>query len=148
VFTTLAIGTAVIGATVAIHSLGMVWLILTLRRLGPDLRLRYPQAWSTLIMVATVLLLFALHGIEIWLWAGVYRVLTDLPDLESALYFSTVTYTTLGYGDVVLAPPWRMLASLEAANGILLFGWTTAFLFALVRRVWQQAGHIRDDKET
>ena len=72
-------------------------------------------------------------------------MLTDLPNLETALYFSTVTYTTLGYGDVVLTPPWRVLASLEAANGILLFGWTTAFLFMVVRRIWQRTGHLRED---
>jgi hypothetical protein len=142
---TLLIGTGVISATVVIHSVGMVWLMAALRRLAPELYLRYPSIWAPAVMVLTVLLLFALHGVEIWLWAAVYLVLTDLPNLETALYFSTVTYTTLGYGDVVLTPPWRVLASLEAANGILLFGWTTAFLFMVVRRIWQRTGHLRED---
>ena len=64
-----------------------------------------------------------------------YRTLGALSDLEEALYFSTVTFTTLGYGDVVLQPSWRLLASFQSVNGIIMFGWTTAVIVALVQRI-------------
>ena len=51
-----------------------------------------------------------------------------IPDLETALYFSTASFTTIGYGDVVLGPDWRLIGAIEGANGLLLFGWSTAFL--------------------
>ena len=59
-----------------------------------------------------------------------------VPDFETAFYFSFVAFTTLGLGDVTLKPPWRIMSAMEAADGMLLFGWSTAFLFAVVQRVW------------
>ncbi len=72
-------------------------------------------------------------------YAILYVVLGVLSGMEPALYFSTVTFTTLGYGDVVLDPRWRLLASFEAANGIIMFGWTTAIVIAAVQRVYASA---------
>jgi hypothetical protein len=69
-----------------------------------------------------------LHAVEIWLYAGLYRIAGAIPDLETALYFSTASFTTIGYGDVVLGPDWRLIGAIEGANGLLLFGWSTAFL--------------------
>ena len=54
---------------------------------------------------------------------------------EEALYFSTVTFASLGYGDIVLSPRWRLISAIEAANGVILFAWSTAFLFTLTRRL-------------
>jgi hypothetical protein len=79
--------------------------------------------------------LFVLLGIEIWLYAGFYLFVGALPSLEAALYFSTASYTTVGYGDVVLAPGWRVLGAIESANGIILLGWSTAFFVAIVGRI-------------
>ena len=62
-----------------------------------------------------------------------------MPDLEKTLYFSMVTFTTLGYGEIVLGEQWRLLASFEAANGIIIFGWTTAIVVAAVQRVYASA---------
>ena len=70
------------------------------------------------------------------MWAATYLALGAISGLERALYFSTVTYTTLGYGDVVMQEGQRLLSSFEAANGIIMFGWTTALIFALVQRVY------------
>lgn len=75
--------------------------------------------------------LFVLHGAEIWLYAGFYLAVGALPSLEAALYFSTASYTTVGYGDVVLEPGWRVLS----ANGIILLGWSTAFFVAIVSQI-------------
>jgi hypothetical protein len=73
--------------------------------------------------------------VEVWLRAGIYRLLRILSDFETALYFSTITFSTVGYGDVVPAPGWRILAALEGINGFLLIGWSTAYLIAAGTRV-------------
>jgi len=73
--------------------------------------------------------------LEVSIWAAVYLLVGAMPALEPALYFSTVTFTTLGYGDLTLSESWRLLGSFEAANGIILIGWTTALIFAFVHRM-------------
>lgn len=73
-----------------------------------------------------MLLLMAGNVGQAMIWAALYRVLDALPDFETALYFSGVTFTSLGYGDVVLPPQVRLLAPLQAANGLMMFGITTA----------------------
>ena len=93
-------------------------------------------------MVSTVLFLLSLHVCEILLWATTY---VNLPDLEGprtfpdALYFSFVTFTGLGYGDITIFGKWRLLSGVEAMNGILLFGWSAAMLFALIQHLWRMA---------
>ena len=79
--------------------------------------------------------------IEAGVWALLYLfnpLITTLPDLETAFYFSMVTFTTLGYGDVVLTGNWRILASIQAANGVIVFGWTTALIFVFIQRVYNK----------
>jgi hypothetical protein len=95
---------------------------------------------STLKLSAFVLWLFLATIIEVWSWAMLYRVLGALAPLEKAIYFSTVTFTTLGYGDITLDETWRLLSSFEAANGLLMFGWSTALVFAAVKWVYQGEG--------
>jgi len=78
--------------------------------------------------------------IEVWMWALLYLYdpsITTLPDMETAFYFSMVTFTTLGYGDVVLTGQWRTLASIQAANGVIVFGWTTALIFYFMQRIYK-----------
>ena len=88
-----------------------------------------------------MLLLVALA--EASLWAATYVALGAISSFEEAIYFSTVTYTTLGFGDLVLDNPWRLLSAIEAANGIIMFGWTTALLVAAVQRVCKPTGGHR-----
>jgi hypothetical protein len=76
-----------------------------------------------------------LHLIEITVWALVYAWGGAMPDLHSALYFSAVTYTTTGYGDLVLTKEWRLLGGVEALTGILMCGWSTGFFFAVFSRM-------------
>lgn len=88
----------------------------------------------------------ALHVIEFHLWALTYMLVLPgdtLDNYEKAVYFSFVTFTTLGYGDVTLSTQdWRVLSGVEAMNGILLAGWSTALLFVVVQRSWRSvAGH-------
>ena len=69
-------------------------------------------------------------------WAATYLSIDAIEGLEKAIYFSMVTYTTLGYGDVLLDENWRVLASYQAANGIIMFGWTTAIVMYAIRNVY------------
>ena len=76
-----------------------------------------------------------LHLIEITLWAVFYVWQDAMPDLQSALYFSAVTYTTTGYGDLVLPREWQLLGGVEPLTGILMCGWSTGFFFAVFSRI-------------
>jgi ion channel len=78
-----------------------------------------------------------LHMIEIAIWAGFYSQRSLLPDFETCLYFSTTSYTTIGYGDVVLPRAWRMLGGIEGVTGVLLCGLSSAFVFAIVNAMFQ-----------
>lgn len=131
------IGSLLISATVVIHAVGTISAIPMLRRLAGLALGFHGQASRVGFTIIVVLWLFLLHTLEVWIWAATYWRLASFPDFETALYFSTVTFTTLGYGDVVLGPEWRLLSALEAANGILLFGWSTALLFAVIRKIWE-----------
>jgi hypothetical protein len=77
---------------------------------------------------------FAIHTMEVWNWAVAYSLTGALPNFRTALYFSTATFSTLGYGDIVLTPQWQLLGSLEGVNGFLLLGWSTAYLVAASNR--------------
>jgi len=93
------------------------------------------------LVSAHITWMFLAIVIEAWLWALLYLynpLITTLPDLETAFYFSMVTFTTLGYGDVVLTGNWRTLASIQAANGVIIFGWTTALIFVFIQRVYNR----------
>ena len=86
-------------------------------------------------MVRVVSVLLLLHLAEAGIWALFYRLSGILPEFESAIYFSITSYTTVGYGDVVLPAPWRLLGPIEAAVGILTFGWSTAIIVAAIARI-------------
>ena len=72
---------------------------------------------------------------EIWLYALLYVLLGALGTFEVALYFSTVTYSSVGYGDVLLRQEWRILGAIEGATGILMIGWSTAFLVSVLGKL-------------
>lgn len=87
------------------------------------------------VLGGLVMLMSLAAYLESVLWAGFYVFVDALPNFPEAVYFSLVTFTTLGYGDVTLGEEWRMLAALEAANGIMMFGWTTAIIVAVSHRL-------------
>jgi hypothetical protein len=91
---------------------------------------------------------FAAALIEVGLWAGAYLAIGAIEGVETSVYYSMVTFTTLGYGDVVLSGRWRLLSSLEAANGIIMFGWTTAVVMAVAQRSFGKVlEHIHQKKD-
>ena len=119
--------------TVTVHLLGLAGLVRLLRaRHGLVRRVR--KSALTLLLAAS-LELFALHTLEIWLHAAVYLLVGAAANFEEALYFSTVTYTTLGYGDVVLAQTWRIFGAIEGATGLMMIGWSTAFLVSILAQL-------------
>ena len=131
----LALTTFMVGLTVIIHFAGLLGLMWWLRARGHRFRAHESAVGQGAVLVCVVLGLVAIHTLEIWLYAVVYRMIGALADFESALYFSTTSFTTLGYGDIVLEKGWRLMGAIEGANGLLLFGWSTAFLLSVVGRM-------------
>ncbi len=128
------VGTAMIAASVCIHTLGLIALTRVLSRVVEAFRLHLN--WGRIIaMMFVVLGLFLLMTIEVWGWAAGYRLLGVVSDWETALYFSTTTFSTVGFGDVTPHPTWRLLASLEGIDGFLLIGWSTAYLVSAGTRI-------------
>ena len=131
----LLIGSALVIATVFVHALATSFLLPTLRRLQPGSWKPRGRLAGMNIVAILVLLLFLTAVVEVALWAVVYVQVGALAGFEEALYFSMVTFTTLGYGEIVLTERWRLLASFEAATGIIMFGWTTALILAAIQRI-------------
>ncbi|WOR16160.1 ion channel [Hyphomonas sp. FCG-A18] len=122
--------------TVVMHFMGLVALSWFLQRRWRKHAKRITSiVWQGSSVVITVLGLFALHSLQIWVYAIAYILLDEFQTIEQALYFSTSTFTTVGFGDLVLDERWRMLSAAESANGFLLIGWSTAFLVSLTSRV-------------
>jgi len=123
-------------ATVILHAVGTLEAI---GHLGRNWRKKSQyRGWlsSEIRIARAVCVLLLLHLAEAGVWAGVYRLFGLLPDMETAAYFSITSYTTVGYGDVVLPSQWRLLGPIESAVGILMFGWSTAIMVALISRVY------------
>lgn len=138
----LLVATGMVVLTISIHLVGIALLLTMLRRH----RARRWQAGGVVRdgigIVGAAVGLFVLHAIEIWSYAALYSVTRALPDFETALYFSTSTYATIGYGDVVLDRTWRIIGAIEGANGVILLGWSTAFFVAVVGRIRFVEGEI------
>jgi hypothetical protein len=133
----LAIGCCMILATTVVHGFATLVGTRILRRHYARLSRRRSDLHDTMAIALYVLWLFLATVTEVWMWAGLYSFLGVLGSLEEALYFSTVTFSTLGYGDIVLGPSWRLLAAFQAANGLFLFGWSTALVFLVVERLYE-----------
>lgn len=135
------IGAALIAITVVVHAIGTsAWARYLSRRYASDVP--WSGSRSVLVLVNSAIVVFALHTLEIVIWAGAYLALvptSELATFEEAVYFSFVTFTTLGYGDISLTADYRLLSGIEALNGIILVGWTTAMIFSVVQRIWRSA---------
>jgi hypothetical protein len=132
--TNLALGTLMISLTVVIHTFGLIGVTHVMSWVTDRIRLHGHRS-RMLAMNTVVIGVFAVLTAEVWLWAASFTLIGVVDDFETALYFSTITFSTVGYGDVVPHPEWRMLAALEGVNGFLLIGWSTAYLIAAGMRV-------------
>ena len=131
------IGSAMIALTMMIHIAGIIGLIACFKTWRTRIERNRSYTAMTSILVITIVGIFIVHTVEIWIWAVLYRWLGEFESMERALYFSTVTFTTLGYGDITLQERWQLLSSFEAANGIILFGVSTAFVFGAIRKLFE-----------
>jgi hypothetical protein len=119
---------------VTVHATGVTLALRWVRR-RPTLTHRFrPWTWLFVRLAGWIVLL---HLIEIGAWAVLYVVNDAMPDMHAAAYFSAVTYTTTGYGDLLLPRAWQLVGAVEALTGILMCGWSTAFFFAVVSGMLQ-----------
>jgi hypothetical protein len=126
-------GLLLMTAAVAIHLVGGLAVLLRLQR-WMAVEPRHPTLRALLVLVALFAALMVLHLMQVSLWALLYWWRIGW-DLNTALYFSTTTYATIGYGDVVPPAEWRLVAVMEGLTGVLMLGWSSALVFAIVMRL-------------
>jgi len=131
----MAIAALLMVINTAIHAAGMLVVVRVILSRSTQASNRI-QRMHLFSVGGVVLLMFLVSVIEVLVWSVTYLWTGAIEGLEKATYFSMVTFTTLGYGEIVLDEQWRLLASFEAANGIIMFGWTTAIVLAVVQRVY------------
>ena len=138
------VGAIVSVINIMIHALVTVGAIGIARTAG----LRH-DAWPRLhlmaVMVATASALMVAHTMEVLVWALAYALVGAAPAGSDLIYFAFVNYTTLGYGDITPIQAWRLTGPMTAMNGILMFGWSTAVLFEVLRKTLDHVGLIKDD---
>jgi hypothetical protein len=134
----LVLSTVMLLLCVAIHGLGLFNLSRVLRSETAIERLRHIKPLSrrgALFTMTIVLAMFMLHGLEIWAFALLYWLLGAVPGFEGALYFSAISYSTVGYNDTHILPEWRLVGAFESVLGIFLLGWSTSFFFRMMGRI-------------
>ncbi len=121
---------------VVVHAMVMTALLRRLSRAAGPKMLRF---WhGTWVLICVALCMLSAHLLEIAVWAYFLVWQHIFPDPRTAFYFSAVTYTTVGYGDLVLPEQWRILAGVEGLTGILMCGWSTGIFFAVVSRIYSE----------
>ena|SRR5882762_9885519 len=132
-----AAGLFIASINIVIHA----WLtVATIRVVRGASEKRRVHPWLHLVgvMIATVLLLMVAHTLEVFVWSTAYAVLDVASEDTDLVYFAFVNYTTLGYGDITPVARWRLLGPITAMNGVLLFGWSTAVIFEVLRKTISQ----------
>lgn len=133
-----AVSTAMVVLCVIVHGFGLFGLNRAVRTEAAVERLQHLDPLSprgVIFTLVTVIAMLALHGVEIWIFALTYLSLGAIPDLEAALYYSTISYSTVGYNDTHMLHEWRLLGAFESVLGIFLLGWSTAFFFRMIGRI-------------
>jgi hypothetical protein len=134
----LLVGGAVSACNIAIHALLMTAVVWVAHSVAEKETPR--QSWRLImVMIATVSVLMVAHVCEVAVWGLAYAIVGAAPAGADRLYFAFVNYTTLGYGDVIPVARWRLLGPMTAMNGVLLFGWSTAVIFEVLRRTARSA---------
>jgi hypothetical protein len=130
-------GLPLIVVTVVFHAYSLSVIVKDVTaRLNNKRLLRHVSSASIVVVGGTALAATVLHALEGSIWAVAYRLLGALPDTRSAILYSLEAMTSYGHENLYLAPHWRMLGALEALNGWILFGLTTAFLFTVIQKAW------------
>jgi hypothetical protein len=134
----LLVGGFVSVINIAIHSLIMATVVGLAQRAGTKKRL-HPSLFLAFVMIPIVSLLMATHTTEVMVWASAYALVDAAPENVQLVYFAFVNYATLGYGDIVPVDRWKLLGPITAMNGALMFGWSTAVIFEVLRKTMERA---------
>jgi hypothetical protein len=137
----LMVGSSVSAINIIIHALSTLIMIRMARAAGLWQASR-PSLHLAGVMIATSVVLMLAHAIEVFVWSVAYAIANAAPDDANLVYFAFVNYTTLGYGDVTPLPDWRLLGPLTAMNGVLMFGWSTALMFEVLRKTIELHGYL------
>lgn len=135
-------GGAVSAVNIALHALVMTVVVQIARNASARSKSHASQH-LVLLMIPTVLVLMMTHALEVVVWGIAYWLVDAAPVGTDRVYFAFVNYTTLGYGDVVPVVRWRLLGPITAMNGVLLFGWSTAVIFEVLRRTLERGRGAR-----
>lgn len=127
------VGGSVSIVTITIHALIMTTVVRVAHHASAQKRSR-PSLFLIAVMIPTVSVLMATHVSEVFVWAAAYSLVDAAPPGANLVYFAFVNYATLGYGDIVPVERWRLLGPITAMNGALMFGWSTAVIFEVLRR--------------
>lgn len=133
----LLLALALAGLTVAIHAIGTVRVVVPLAGSWSKWKGDLASARTILMLTRVVAALLILHLMEMGIWAAAFRASGVMPTFEASLYYSLESYTTVGYGDVVPHQPWRLVGPIEAGVGILMFGWSTGIIVAVIQRIYR-----------
>jgi hypothetical protein len=136
------VGAGVSICNIVIHALVMT-VVVRVAQKASAMATAHPLALLISVMIATVSVLMAAHASEVLVWSLAYRITDAAPAGSDLIYFAFVNYTTLGYGDVTPVERWRLLGPLTAMNGVLLFGWSTAVIFEVLRRAMASDSRAR-----
>ncbi|WP_312010193.1 potassium channel family protein [Bradyrhizobium neotropicale] len=124
-----------------IHALVTV-AVVAIARIAERRQTDWPRLHLMGVMVIVATLLMLAHTLEVFVWALAYAIVGAAPAGADLVYFAFVNYTTLGYGDIIPAESWRLMGPMTAMNGILMFGWSTALLFEVLRRSYDHLASI------
>ncbi len=133
----LLVGVATALCTIAIQGVVVRTIVGEVRRDMKRGRLAVRFSTDLIFIAAATMLALLGHLVEMGMWALVFEFCGEFSDFATAFYHSAVNFTTLGYGDVVMSARWKLLGPLEAADGMLMFGVTTALIFAVIQRLVQ-----------
>jgi len=140
-FLNILIGLIMVAITVAIQAYGTTYWLKKLTNKLFNLPYDEFNKQTAKILILTSLFLLLLNCTQALLWALMYYYvpeITEFESLEKAIYFSLVTFTTLGYGDITIQTNFRILSGIEAINGILLIGWSTTLMYSAMRAIWKR----------
>jgi hypothetical protein len=133
------VGAAASVCNIAIHALVMAAVIRVTRTVD-ELATAYQSFRLIAVMIATVIVLMFAHLAEVLVWSLIYAAVGAAPEGADLVYFAFVNYTTLGYGDVTPVERWHLIGPMTAMNGVLLFGWSTAVIFEVLRMTLLETG--------
>lgn len=131
----LAVGSVAAICTILIHAMPLSATVTLVRHERRRHHFGVSFSQDMRLVVQVIFYALAAHLVEIALWAALYIACGEFTDFATAYYHSAVNYTSLGYGDIIMSPKWRLLAPVETASGMLLFGVSTAMIFAVIQRM-------------